>query len=1025
MSRSRSIIKTLLLVLALFLCLSGNGYSKAENDFNSDNRTDVLWYNIDSGDVVTWAMNGKAVSKVSVLATGRELMWQIVGTGDFDKDGVTDILWQNTSTGEVSVWLKNGSQKVSIVTFAGTKWEVKAIGDFDGDGKSDILWQDKTTGDICLWLMNGGTIKTNQEISFSALSGWEVKAVGDFDGDGNSDILWRHSSTYAIAIWFMNGVKVKSATPSAQVGSEWLIRGIADFDGDGKSDIMWQNSNTGMLYTWLMDGTKVKPSSGIPVTPEKIQQISLTTWRIQDIGDFDGNGKSDILWYNPSTNEFAVWLMDGVSIKDYGFTTKLDKGSWKSIPSGSNIIPLFNTGISASNLSPTQGYSATAVTIKGSGFTNKSQVTFGSYAVKDVSFVSENELVVYVPFAVIGGKVSGLPKGAYAVSVDGKNVGSFSALALPDNPNPSGAVLKDTVSAMTDNFVASKESIQSGIATVKSSTTDANLIAFLDQMSGVLPDLETFLRNGASDNIDEIDPATLAVIEQTILANNRALNFKAASPAKPQGSLPNKSTARGTGKKCDDIGGDKWLLDRTDVTTGIFAYETGDAVLTICGFVADPRWACACQVTEAISKITWASKFFELAEYGSFNGITLDADIGKVGIPTQSALTLELAPDETSQLKASIRTADDIDSELAKLLSLISSIDSLISSTSCNRPSLFQKIHILGELASKVSHPDSQNEKVCPVSFSKVERASPEPKFLYGYLLSVEDNGNISWADKTGKRQSRLDSAMTYFRVKPTYLTLREKLLIDHYAVIVKNYAKSGPVLEVDKASGNVGDTFNFTGRYFTKSGSVEFSITGSEGSDVGYDVMTLTADDKGQVSYAYKPTSAGTYTMSAKDLKTGARTSNVSITVAGSNGKRFKDNGDGSMTDTYTGLQWMKKADGCNGYVTWDVANTCVPSGWRLPTIQELYTLCREDGTTTGLDLNATNWYYCNGHAVDRTTQLRDDGFDVLTILYWSSTTLASDTSYAWFVHMGYGLVLANGKSHSYIYVWPVRSGH
>ncbi|MBF0337004.1 MAG: DUF1566 domain-containing protein, partial [Nitrospirae bacterium] len=62
-------------------------------------------------------------------------------------------------------------------------------------------------------------------------------------------------------------------------------------------------------------------------------------------------------------------------------------------------------------------------------------------------------------------------------------------------------------------------------------------------------------------------------------------------------------------------------------------------------------------------------------------------------------------------------------------------------------------------------------------------------------------------------------------------------------------------------------------------------------------------------------------------------------------------DNGDGSMTDTYTGLQWMKNADGCNGYAKWDVANTCVPSGWRLPTIEELYTLCREDEKTTGLD--------------------------------------------------------------------------
>ncbi|KJU85669.1 hypothetical protein MBAV_002137 [Candidatus Magnetobacterium bavaricum] len=150
----------------------------------------------------------------------------------------------------------------------------------------------------------------------------------------------------------------------------------------------------------------------------------------------------------------------------------------------------------------------------------------------------------------------------------------------------------------------------------------------------------------------------------------------------------------------------------------------------------------------------------------------------------------------------------------------------------------------------------------------------------------------------------------------------------------------------------------------------------------------------------------------------------------------RFTDNGDGSMTDEITKLQWMKKADGCNGNVTWDVANTCVPSGWRLPTIQELYALCRTDGTTTGLDVMMNydrdapdpnpepNWY-CNGHAVDRWSQLRDDGFYVQHYHYWSSTTYALNTSDAWFVYMYTGGIDASGAKSSNFYVWPVRSGH
>lgn len=71
-------------------------------------------------------------------------------------------------------------------------------------------------------------------------------------------------------------------------------------------------------------------------------------------------------------------------------------------------------------------------------------------------------------------------------------------------------------------------------------------------------------------------------------------------------------------------------------------------------------------------------------------------------------------------------------------------------------------------------------------------------------------------------------------------------------------------------------------------------------------------------------------------------------ITTNALSGDRFKDNRDGSITDTVTKLQWMKNTNPC-GSVTWDEAFTCVAklrSGWRVPTIQELYNLCNVKGT-------------------------------------------------------------------------------
>ena len=37
----------------------------------------------------------------------------------------------------------------------------------------------------------------------------------------------------------------------------WSIAGTGDFNGDGKSDIVWQNTSTGQRLIWIMNGTTI------------------------------------------------------------------------------------------------------------------------------------------------------------------------------------------------------------------------------------------------------------------------------------------------------------------------------------------------------------------------------------------------------------------------------------------------------------------------------------------------------------------------------------------------------------------------------------------------------------------------------------------------------------------------------------------------------------------------------------------------------------------------------------------------
>jgi hypothetical protein len=45
--------------------------------------------------------------------------------------------------------------------------------------------------------------------------------------------------------------------------ASWQVVEIGDFNGDGKSDIMWQQSGSGALAEWQMNGMQIVSSVGV------------------------------------------------------------------------------------------------------------------------------------------------------------------------------------------------------------------------------------------------------------------------------------------------------------------------------------------------------------------------------------------------------------------------------------------------------------------------------------------------------------------------------------------------------------------------------------------------------------------------------------------------------------------------------------------------------------------------------------------------------------------------------------------
>jgi hypothetical protein len=271
----------------------------ANSDFNGDGRDDILWRN-DDGTVGNWLgqLGGGFAYNAAAGLTPTSTSWHIVATGDYNGDGFADVLWRH-DTGSFGTWLGDANGRLTYnaaagLTAVGQEWQIAGTGDFDGDGRDDLLWTNGA-GQVGNWLANGnGGFAYNGAAGLSQQgTDWNVIAIGDFNMDGRDDILWRDNdgafSTWAGQVG--GALAYNMAAGIVPVPVEWTIVGTGDFNGDGRDDILWRNFYDGRIGNWLAqpDGSfAYNDAAGL--TPMGLD------WHVAGVGDYDGDGFADILW---------------------------------------------------------------------------------------------------------------------------------------------------------------------------------------------------------------------------------------------------------------------------------------------------------------------------------------------------------------------------------------------------------------------------------------------------------------------------------------------------------------------------------------------------------------------------------------------------------------------------------------------------------------------------------------------------------------------------------------------------------
>jgi hypothetical protein len=137
-----------------------------------------------------------------------------------------------------------------------------------------------------------------------------VHSPRDFNGDGKPDLLWLHAATRQAAVWYLGG-----AEGNVSQGWNWLsggdpgwsLAGTGDFNGDGKPDLVWQRDTTRQVVVWYMGG----PQGNVFQWWDWLSASGAPGWSVVGIGDVNNDGRLDLVWQHDATRQLVVWYMGG------------------------------------------------------------------------------------------------------------------------------------------------------------------------------------------------------------------------------------------------------------------------------------------------------------------------------------------------------------------------------------------------------------------------------------------------------------------------------------------------------------------------------------------------------------------------------------------------------------------------------------------------------------------------------------------------------------------------------------------
>ena len=324
---SGKVSKTLISAMLLFCLATISNAQKYQFFSNTISDWAVLTFPT-AGGSVRWSLlkNANPSPPGPGQATIADITWGLTQTdlipnvGDYTGDGIDDTAIYRNNSGTPAntyIWRNQNGGATYVPWGISTTDILGKEGDYDGDGKMDPTIVRQSGANLVWWVYRSSD---NTSMTFTyGLFDTDIALPGaDYTGDGKDDPAIVRIGANGLITWYVGTTSgtVLSVTPWGSFNTDFIIPG-GDYDGDGKADFMvWRGFGAGTNGAWYLRTNSGNTSAtvfGIPGASGRDTPLRA--------GDYEGDGKTDIAVYRPSSLTFWVARSSGgVQSQRWGVT---------------------------------------------------------------------------------------------------------------------------------------------------------------------------------------------------------------------------------------------------------------------------------------------------------------------------------------------------------------------------------------------------------------------------------------------------------------------------------------------------------------------------------------------------------------------------------------------------------------------------------------------------------------------------------------------------------------------------------